>query len=306
MIRTSDHEASSAKPIRGCVSLLAAPRDPEARAARAATRLAPHFGRILVATDGTPSSAFVLPWARALAHAHHARVWSLHVTPPLGPDGKRAPVARGQGPHPTANEIVARAQVDLEGVHAESVLGYGDPSHEIVTLARATRAELVILGGQPKANGRRAGLGHVARAVKDQSTASVLVARTAPKPSEMLVAYDRGPTSQRALEIGKELATSWGSRLTVLEVVARAPRAATPARREPRWDLPGAPGQITYARQVDDDARERIASVAEEIRASLILMGSRRPGRPKSFVVGSVSNYILATASASVLTVKEA
>jgi nucleotide-binding universal stress UspA family protein len=132
--------------------------------------------------------------------------------------------------------------------------------------------------------------------------------------SQILVATDFGVTSEQALEVAAALATRFAAHLTVIHVVESHPHAfpfSTPA------DLKDASrarlDEVVAALRVrlldasgvcrDGAPAEEICATAIKIGADLVIVGSQgRRGLPR-FVLGSVAERVIRSATAPVLTI---
>lgn len=139
---------------------------------------APAFDRILVAVDGTPSSARAIAAAGRLAKAFHAEVTLLHV----GPLREHELLA--------ADDELQRHEEDgrrlleeglrllaAEGVRALPVLRRGRPPEEILRYAARERPRLIVLGTRGLTGAKRVLLGSVSRSVAAEAGCSVLLVR---------------------------------------------------------------------------------------------------------------------------------
>src|SRR5205807_10562515 len=104
------------------------------------------YGRIGVAVEFAGADDPVLAQAAALARAHNARLFPIHVV--------EGPGAAFYGPETADLESRTdrRAMAELlkhlrdNGLEAEGLLGYGEPPRELVRLARERQLDLLVLG----------------------------------------------------------------------------------------------------------------------------------------------------------------
>lgn len=278
------------------------------------------FRRIVLAVDDSKASRMAAAWARELAVVHRARVWAVSVAPHPGTMayyrslwGEAAltgPAVGGNG-EPQAQRVVDEAVADLQksGVPAEGVLLHGGAVPELVAFARRNRADLVVLGAHHHEPLDRFLLGSVADGVKDHVAASVLLARTWPLPGHVVVPVDGSRASKRAAAMALRLCKAWKVRATFLHVVRHPDHVEAGALRAQYERAMGELG-LTWlepkpAAAVEvGPAAERIAAVAADRGAGLVVMGSRGLGGLPSLVAGSVSDRVAHTARASVLLVK--
>ncbi len=138
----------------------------------------------------------------------------------------------------------------------------------------------------------------------------------------ILVPVDFSPHSARALEVGRELARRFGSKLHLIhcypinaggispfglvipEAFDRDIRAAAD-RHLSEWCHQAASDGIPVERTITPvSPSEAIAQVAEEIGADLIVMGTRGLAGVKHVMLGSVAERTVRLAPCPVLTVK--
>jgi nucleotide-binding universal stress UspA family protein len=142
----------------------------------------------------------------------------------------------------------------------------------------------------------------------------------------IICGLDGSPDSQRALEVAARLAKRLGSRVVLAHVaeVVHVPYAAA-------YPLGGAGGSIAEANEIDAEeeagerlleqaadtaglgdaerrvevgvAAERLADLADEEDAELIVVGSRGRGAFRAAFLGSVSNSLVGVARCPVLIV---
>lgn len=106
--------------------------------------------RILLALDAAPGARHLLSGARALARAHRADLWVVHV---LQPDSAspRAPDLLEQLEEADAwMSRLLRSRNRLE----RPLVVLGDPAHEIASTARVVGADLIVMGAHPRSEPR--------------------------------------------------------------------------------------------------------------------------------------------------------
>jgi nucleotide-binding universal stress UspA family protein len=136
--------------------------------------------RILCAVDLSPASAHTLEYALALADAYGARVTVLHVLPPE-PPSESGPERVGEGELTEQQASVAlrrclSAAVWATGKVEERLLS-GRPDREILRVAVAERADLIVMGSHEGHALGRAVLGWTSHCVVRRATCPVLVVR---------------------------------------------------------------------------------------------------------------------------------
>jgi nucleotide-binding universal stress UspA family protein len=145
----------------------------------------PMFRRIVHATDFSPASRRAFREAVALAKAARGSLLIAHVLPvlPILPDAYVAATTydtllRSQraGARKQLDRLVARAR--KAGARASAILlDFGVPAERIVRLARARRADVVVMGTHGRTGLTRALLGSVAARVVSTATCPVLTVR---------------------------------------------------------------------------------------------------------------------------------
>jgi nucleotide-binding universal stress UspA family protein len=140
--------------------------------------------KILVPFDFSPHSREATRWAVDLAQRHDASVTLAHVSQPIafppGPDGSSILTvdALAEAPRELAAALErARAEVEAEGVRAESCVLDGSPAAEIIELARARGFDLVVMGTHGRGWIAHALLGSVAEKVVRKAPCPVLTVR---------------------------------------------------------------------------------------------------------------------------------
>jgi manganese transport protein len=117
-----------------------------------AARTPRQFRRIGVALDVRSSDAAMLAEAVALATIHRAELVLIHVVDGVGGTwyGAQTGDLESRDDQAYLDTLAARLRTELQGQGVpavETVLGYGDPSTEIVEISRAKHLDLMVLGG---------------------------------------------------------------------------------------------------------------------------------------------------------------
>ena len=116
--------------------------------------------KIVIATDGSSSSAQAIEFGLELASEHAAQVTFVYVAPALD----RAPLE---------DALALAAEHDVD---AKAELLAGPPADEIVAYADTIDADLIVLGSRGRGALATALLGSVSRAVLHEARRPVLVA----------------------------------------------------------------------------------------------------------------------------------
>jgi manganese transport protein len=117
-----------------------------------ATRTPRRFQRIGVALDVLPSDAAMLSEAVSLAVMHRAELVLMHVVDGVGGTwyGEQTGDLESRDDAAYLDNLAEslREKLRAQGVPAvETVLGYGDASHEIVHITRQKEIDLMVVGG---------------------------------------------------------------------------------------------------------------------------------------------------------------
>jgi nucleotide-binding universal stress UspA family protein len=138
----------------------------------------PMFAKILLAVDGSPHSSKTLPVAIDLAQKYGAEVTVLHVREFEKYEGSDVDL----GPPQDAESLVGETVEALRGGGVEATgeirrVTPGQTPDEIVRVAAAVQAELIVLGTRGMSELRSLVLGGVANKVVHQAHCPVLLVR---------------------------------------------------------------------------------------------------------------------------------
>ena len=145
------------------------------------------MNKILVATDGSPSSREAVEFAVELAVEHESALTFVHVVPRLDVVAPAGFAIGGAFPHePTEGDYAAledAAAIATEhGVTSATKMLRGDTVDEIVAYADSLDVDLVVVGSRGRGAIANALLGSVSRGVLAESKRPVLVVRAAAVP----------------------------------------------------------------------------------------------------------------------------
>lgn len=142
------------------------------------------FRKILLATDGSPSSLKAARFAAELAHTYDAELIALHVVEEdLLPDLRRFSGKSARDPREVLNEDGRRYLREVEKIAQEQwvktipELRSGIPSEVLLDLVAKERVDLVVMGTVGRRGPRRRLMGSVAQRVIDSSQVPVLVVK---------------------------------------------------------------------------------------------------------------------------------
>jgi nucleotide-binding universal stress UspA family protein len=293
--------------------------------------------QILCPTDFSKFSTRALSYAVALAKWYEAEITVLHVHTVVMPPPTKLPTYVGPTHLTPADRetLLDEMKESTAGARAAKIplrhaVVEGDPVTEI--LARARKADLVVLGTHGRGGFERVMLGSVAEKVLRKAACPVLtVPRLAPKAASrdaarfrhILCPIDFSKASLKALEYALSLAKEADAHLTLLHALDMLPEEETPDTL--RFDIRG---YGDYLRRVAGDrllklipegAREwcrpevvvapgkayrGVLKNAEEREADLIVMGVVGRGAVDLLLFGSTTAHVVREATCPVLTIR--
>lgn len=254
--------------------------------------------RIIIGVDGRPGGRDAITFAATLAGSVKARLILAHtVCYGLHPARVQGREAQERG------FALVEAEARAAGVEAETrVLVEESVPSGLIRLARASQADLIVVGSPRHGPLARALLGDNARALLDVAGWPVAVVpegwrepvdRTLP----VVAGYDGTSRADRVLRFAAELASSLKVSLRVLEVAEsdrggsartiRGRRAGDAHLMKVCADL-GASPEVTV---VSGEPDERLAAASD--RASLLVVGSRLRGALGRRIFGSAAHALV-------------
>lgn len=254
------------------------------------------YRKILFAVADDEALTCAVPVVSAYARRWGAAVHVLHVQRP----GAGAP----------GNELVTglTERLQAEGVTVTGEVRMVEGSERIAgviaRMARHDGADLVAVGSHGRSDLGALLLGSVSHAVASGLDVPVLVVRagaaSAAEPRTVLVAVDGSAASDEAVAEAGDLATDFGGSVVVLnirQVVATEGVAVVPPVEEAQAVVRRA---VTALQRrgvravgetlVDPSVPNAIAWAAQRHRASLVVLGSRRPSDLGGLLLGSVAH----------------
>ena len=272
--------------------------------------------------------------ATTIARRLEARLLLAHVV------GSTAISAGDRGSH----QVTARGRRFLErmaleagcGEWAQAVVRIGDPGSALEDLARRGGADVVISGSHGRRSIRRALLGDLSRHLTKRSARAVIVVppeaarrweggeREGGTLNSIACGVDGSMMGFEAAEAAGQVAAGLGARLTLVHAYLSVSPVGfttpphrvldvgtfTESERRSRLRLLSRAarlaGEWKEVRTVirEDEPVSAIESVAEEQRASLIIVGSRGRGKLLPAVLGSTSARLTVSATRPVLVVR--
>lgn len=186
--------------------------------------------KVLMATDGSPSSTTAIRTASRIVRKEKLLVDLLCVVPQLElATGKkiksRGEIVRAQETY--QNRITVEAQkileagnshLALEGVKAQTLILFGSPAKVIVDLA--VNYDLTVIGGHDRFQSSMPGLGHVAMRIVEHASNAVLVAReyTVGRSLRVLLGTDGSLASEHALRFMASALQLDSSEVTLMHI----------------------------------------------------------------------------------------
>jgi universal stress protein A len=290
---------------------------------------------ILCPVDFSEESRHALRWAAAVARRTTARVTVLNAIDPLLAQAATLrlglDLASGET-DPAIREFLAATWSDetSEPLNANVDVRIGDPADVILDTAAIERTDLIVMGTHGLGGVRKWLLGSTTEKVLRRTHASVLAVppgagesvtarfEAASGLGPVLAATDFSDTSTRAVRWAAKVAQEIASPLLLVHVVeaiavASQWRPYVAEAEEPR--LADARGKMQalvkhFAESVKCDslvengrAAESIASIADERRATVIVMGLASSHGPMGSRPGSIAYRVLCLASVPVLVV---
>ena len=244
---------------------------------------------ILCPIDRSPSSLQAFSYAIALARWQGARLTLLEVVEASGPVGRRAS-ANDSAPNDTRaalerdlrRVLTARRASDVK---VKIVMRTGNVVQEILAQAKASRADLVVIGSHGRGGLQRLVLGSVAEKVLRLATCPVLTVRSGVKVARrsrslfgtVLCATDFSAAADRGVAYAKRLAKEANAKLVVMHAV--------------EWPFGDAVGAV-------DDLRKSLESSARDKLVRLLPRSSSDPGAQAVVTTGKASAAILKVARA--------
>ncbi|MFU8868059.1 universal stress protein [Natronococcus sp.] len=278
--------------------------------------------RLLVPTDGSGPATAALELALAIATAT-TTVSVLSVV-----EGSEGSASRPGPAGRTAEEILAeaRSRPRTSGTTLETAVRRGPPRERILEYAEREAVDLIVVGAHGRRETEPLVVGRVTEGVVRDAPVPVLVVRASDDvrrryPFErVLVPTDGSAHATAALEHGIETAAETGATLHLLSVVTATEYGNDPETQrllerlaESARDLLESAAERTVADGLDVRTAVRTGSVHREITAyaeredvDLLVMGTRGRTADGGELLGSVTERVLRTAPAPVLTVRAA
>jgi nucleotide-binding universal stress UspA family protein len=277
------------------------------------------YRKILVAYDGSASAQNALSLASQLAREDKSWIKVLAVMPSYEGDLELVGISNireaisGQG-----QKLLAEAQAiaDREDVLILTNLEQGEPYERIIHVAEDENCDLIMLGRRGRNRLERELMGSVTARVIGHTGKDVMVV---PEPARLswnrlLLATDGSFYSEKALKIAVDLAQEKGAQITAASVVftndefsALAPElvkeliATTRVMLEEVRSQGEASGVRIETIVKEGEPHQAITSLAADMAADLIIMGSHGRKGLTRLLMGSVTERVVGFAPCPVL-----
>ncbi len=278
------------------------------------------FQTILCATDFSHGGSHAVEVAAKWAEAQGATLEIVHVVPPM--------ITAAAPASSLLSELHASIEADAGGkvealvtslsgrVRATSHVTSGFAQKEILARAKASKADLIVLGTSGEGSFARAVLGSVAdRVLRASETPVLLVPETSPValPRVIVAPTDLSPASQHSVAWALDLALELSATVEVVhsyEIPMFVGRD-TPLVRDRSHTLREGVrsvhelGARANLHVMEGSAAASILEVAASTHAELIMMAGSGRGLVSSLLLGGVTDRVIRTCHVPVLVFRE-
>lgn len=255
--------------------------------------------RIVVGVDGSTSSREALRWAARFVRVTGGRIVVVHASGLRG----RAPDIPTLAPAADVVELEWCRELIQAQIPFSSVVRPGHPLHVVPAVADQHRASLILVGNRGAGTAPTLGLGRTSARLLEHGRRPVLVA---PEPGvgshhlmlrRILVAVDDSPASDHALRIVTDLATAFGSEVTILRALdgadERHPRARVDARLPAVARAISERGVTVRTLIRHGEPAQVVRAAADSLDPDLVAVGAQGCRHPLSSRLGSVSRSVV-------------
>jgi nucleotide-binding universal stress UspA family protein len=278
--------------------------------------------KILVAFDGSAAGENALLQAFRLASDERCWITVTTVVPQYSGDVDLTAIKDVHDVIKRPGEaLLARAAslAKKEGALIKTVLEEGETHQRLVARAAAENCGIIVMGRSGMSTVERALIGSVTARVIGHSGRDVLVVPPGARIgwNNILLATDGSKNSEEATEKAIDIATSYGTRISIVSVVdvpdelyAEAPELVEELVRKARRyvdrvEASGAEAGVDTVTHVrEGECYSVIIGLARDMHADLIVMGSHGRTGIKRLLLGSVAEKVIGHASCPVLIVK--
>jgi len=292
--------------------------------------------RIVVATDLSAAADDALRVAHARAIASGAKLAVVHVVPhrlgfhPLfpqlsQPEAEAMVAAEGQAAQQVSQHVEAVLGSGAEAVDVH--VDFGEPYVGVLRLAERLEAQLLVVGARGASDVPRMLFGSVAERIVRHAHCQVLVTRSNSTDGPIVAATDLSDPGAKAVAIAVDEAKHRSARLLLvhdldiwpggvflglgpLGPVPPAPdietmhRVQQAAEEMLRSLLEGLDGQGEVRVTTEGRAGAAIVRLADEVGASLVIVGAHGRSGLARLALGSVAEWVVRHAHCSVLAVR--
>ncbi|MGH2724356.1 MAG: universal stress protein [Actinomycetota bacterium] len=198
-----------------------------------------------------------------------------------------------------------------EGIEVRTAMAEGSPAKVIKGVAQRESADLIVVGSVGMGKARRFRLSAIAEEAALEAPCDVLIVRTTAteegwEPPERLyprivVGTDGSPTASEAVRKAYDLGMMLGIGVTLV-YVAGDPLIGKIMLERARKAKPRALG--VQERLVEGEPAEKIAEVAEEEGAGLVVVGNKGMAGTRRYLLGSIPSKVAHQAATDVLVAK--
>jgi nucleotide-binding universal stress UspA family protein len=282
---------------------------------------------ILFATDFSPASDVAIPYASALAKHYGAKLYALHVRPPIV--NPMTPPVSWKSLEEAANREAEQCRENIlksfAGIQPEILINEGDLWSNIEAIMKEVQIDLIVMGTRGRSGVARFVLGSTAERIFRQAPCPVLSvgphSSAGSKPNgeffRILFATDFSPESIAAAPFAISLAQEYQAYLTLLHVVEEPkanelvrPAELTTSSEHLLRNLVPADAELWcvphYVVECGD-VSEKILDVAIRSKADLIVLGVSQPsGFPgaATHLPIAIAHKVVSHAPCPVLTVR--
>jgi nucleotide-binding universal stress UspA family protein len=271
--------------------------------------------KILVPTDGSPSSVMAEETAASVAKKTGASITAFYVLPelwsvyPLPKAVENEVLESGQ----QRSEVIlnsARTLFKEENVQANVETASGDVAEKILKFSKEGY-DLIVMGAHGENETELYALGSVTRKVIMHTDRPILVTKKVTRFSRMLVCVDGSDGSKEALLYAARLAEKMGSEITLINVQEQrlhrmSPKVAEEFGARVFESVLGGVGEtkLKVGRRLEVGAPSKmIIETSKKGSYDMIVLGRRGLGTVRRFLLGSVSDGVSQKAECSVLLV---
>jgi nucleotide-binding universal stress UspA family protein len=262
------------------------------------------MGEIIVGIDGSEGSRAALRWATGVARATGAGIrvvgaWQYPAiaATPAGPAELPGPDEMDER---TCDELrtIVRGEFPVGAERVTVEPGRGPAASALIGVAIRTRADMLVIGARGLGGFGGLLLGSVSQQCVEHRPCPVVVLRDGHDLTDgpIVVGLDGSAAAGRALEWTIDLAEAIGVTIVAVHATATGANNATvdAARRDlEQWCAPIGRRGITHELRVESgDARTVVVQTADDVGASLLVVGTRGLGAVQGLLLGSVAGYV--------------